>query len=249
MNRFALSALLLAGACMRDRNTTEPPPAAAAEPTAPASSRPHGSHTHGSHPHAAHEMHKRFEDAQEWSRVFDDPARDEWQKPDLVVANLKLKPGALVADIGAGTGYFTVRLAKAVPKGKVYALDVEADMVRYLDERAKKDGLANVVAMQSRPDNPELAETVDVAFLCDVVHHIEDRPAFFAKLRERLRPGGRIVIVDFAPDAPDDGPGPPKQHRLSVETLDVELGAAELQRSAVDRDSLPYQYIVEYRPR
>jgi len=239
MNRVALSALLLAGACMRDRNTTDPPSAAAAEPTAPASS----------HPHAAHAMHKRFEDAQEWSRVFDDPARDDWQKPDLVVANLKLKPGALVADIGAGTGYFTVRLARAVPEGKVFALDVEPDMVRHIDERARTEKLANVVARQNRADNPGLAEPVDVAFLCDVVHHIEDRPAFFAKLRERLRPGGRIVIVDFAPDAPDDGPGPPKQHRLSVETLDVELGAAELQRTAVDRDSLPYQYIVEYRPR
>jgi SAM-dependent methyltransferase len=194
-------------------------------------------------------MHKRFENAEEWSRVFDAPDRDEWQKPDLVVAKLQLKRNSLVADIGAGTGYFTVRLAKAVPKGKVFALDVEPDMVAHIEERARTEKLANVVAVQNRADNPGLADPVDVAFLCDVVHHIEDRPAFFAKLRDRLRPGGRIVIVDFAPDAPDGGPGPPKQHRLSVETLDIELGAAELQRTALDRESLQYQYIVEYRPR
>ena len=180
--------------------------------------------------------------------MFDAPDRDEWQKPDAVVAKLKLKRSSLVADIGAGTGYFTVRLAKAVPKGKVFATDVEPDMIAHITERAREAGLANVVAKQNRADNPGLGDPVDVAFLCDVVHHIEDRPAFFAKLAERLRPGGRIVIVDFAPDTPD-GPGPPKEHRLSIQTLDVELAAAELDRTATDVDLLPYQYVLEYRPR
>jgi ubiquinone/menaquinone biosynthesis C-methylase UbiE len=239
MRRFTFLALALASAaCTRDRAAeTTPPPAVASTPMA------------AKHPHASHEMHKRFENAQEWSRVFDAPDRDAWQKPDAVVAKLKLKRGSIVADIGAGTGYFTVRLAKAVPNGTVFAVDVEPDMVAHIEERAREAGLANVVASQSRPDNPGLGDPVDVAFLCDVVHHIEDRPAFFAKLAERLRPGGRIVIVDFSPDAPDDGPGPPKEHRLSIQTLDVELGAAELDRTATDVDLLPYQYVVEYRPR
>lgn len=237
MSRFGLVLVLLAGACAREQPPAEPPaPPEPAPSAAPA------------HPHAAHTMHKRFEDAGQWSRVFDAPDRDAWQKPELVIEKLKLKRASLVADIGAGTGYFTVRLAKAVSKGKVFALDVEPDMVRHIEARAAEEKLANVVALQNRADDPGLSDAVDVAFLCDVVHHIEDRPAFFAKLRERLRPGGRIVIVDFAPDAPDDGPGPPKKHRLSVQTLDVELGAAELERTALDRESLPYQYIVEYRP-
>lgn len=239
MRRAALFEFVLASACAREpKAETAPPPAVAAEPAM----------THD-HPHAAHAMHKRFENAQEWSRVFDAPDRDEWQKPDAVLAKLKLKRNAIVADIGAGTGYFTVRIAKAVPKGKVFAIDVEADMVAHIDERAREAGLSNVVAKQSRADNPGLGDPVDVAFLCDVVHHIDDRPAFFAKIADRLKPGGRIVIVDFSPDAPPDGPGPPQEHRLSIQTLDVELGAAELERTATDVDLLPYQYVLEYRPR
>jgi SAM-dependent methyltransferase len=236
MKRLALFALAVA--CARERVTeqTAPPPVA----PAPAAAK---------HPHAAHTMHHRFEDAEEWSRVFDAPDRDDWQKPAQVIAKLKLARNSLVADIGAGTGYFTVRLAKAVPKGKVFAVDVEPDMVRHIDERAREEKLANVFAKQNRADNPGLVESVDVAFLCDVVHHIEDRPAFFAKLRDRLRPGGRVVIVDFAPDAPDGGPGPPKEHRLSVQTLDFELAAADYVRTAFDDDLLPYQYVVEYRPK
>ncbi len=236
MKRFVLVALV--AACARERAAeTTPPPAVAPAPTA------------AEHPHASHTMHKRFENAQEWSRVFDAPDRDEWQKPDDVLAKLKLKRNSVVADIGAGTGYFTVRLAEAVPKGKVFALDVEPDMVAHIETRAREAGLANVVAKQNRADNPGLGEPVDVAFFCDVVHHIEDRPAFFAKVAERLRPGGRIVIVDFSPDAPPEGPGPPMEHRLSIQTLDVELGAAELDRTATDVDLLPFQYVLEYRPR
>lgn len=236
MKRFLLVALV--AACARERAPeTAPPPAAAPAPAA------------AEHPHASHTMHKRFENAQEWSRVFDAPDRDEWQKPDAVIAKLKLKRNSLVADIGAGTGYFTVRLAKAVPKGKVFAIDVEPDMVAHIEARAREAGLANVVAKQNRSDNPGIGEPVDVAFLCDVVHHIEDRPAFFAKVAERLRPGGRIVIVDFSPDAPEGSPGPPAEHRLSIQTLDVELGAAELDRTATDVDLLPFQYVLEYRPR
>lgn len=242
MRRVALVVTLMAG-CNRERapEPTAPAPAPAAAPA-------HGHADGGRHPHAPETMQHRFEDAEQWSRVFDAPDRDAWQKPDQVIAKLKLKRTSLVADIGAGTGYFTVRLAKAVPKGKVFALDIEADMVRHIDERARAEKLANVVAVQNRPDNPGLADAVDLAFLCDVVHHIEDRPSFFAKLKDRLRPGGRIVIVDFAPDAPD-GPGPPKQHRLSVETLDQELAAAELERTMFDGDLLPYQYVLEYRPK
>jgi SAM-dependent methyltransferase len=214
-------------------------------PPAPATAVP--AEVAHAHPHAAATMHHRFENAEEWSRKFDAKDRDEWQKPAAVIAKLKLKRTALVADIGAGTGYFTVRLAKVVSRGKVFAVDVEPDMVRHIEERANEQGLDNVVTVLGREDNPSLAEHVDVAFLCDVVHHIEDRPAFFAKIADRLRPGGRIVIVDFSPDAPDGGPGPPKQHRVSPATLDVELGAADLERTAFDDTLLRYQYIVEYR--
>ena len=99
---------------------------------------------------APHTHEHAFEDADKWAEVFDDPKRDAWQKPHEVIEALKLKPDALIADIGAGTGYFTVRLARAVPAGKVFAVDLEPDMVKHLAERAKREHLANIVAVASR---------------------------------------------------------------------------------------------------
>src|SRR5689334_1885473 len=98
---------------------------------------------------APHTHEHAFEDADKWSEVFDDPKRDGWQKPHEVIQALALKPDAAVADIGAGTGYFSVRLAHMVPKGKVYAVDLEPDMVRHLAARAKRDQLPNMVAVQA----------------------------------------------------------------------------------------------------
>src|SRR5881394_4664689 len=102
-----------------------------------------------------------FGDAQRWATVFDDPKRDDWQKPHEVIQALALKPDARVADIGAGTGYFTVRFAHMLPKGKVYAVDVEPDMVRHLAARAKREQLPNVIALQAAPDDAKLPEKVD----------------------------------------------------------------------------------------
>ena len=93
--------------------------------------------------HANH----RFGGAEHWAKVFDDPERDKWQKPHEVISALKLAPDAAVADIGAGTGYFAVRFAHMLQKGRVYGVDVEPDMVKYLGERAKKENLANLTAV------------------------------------------------------------------------------------------------------
>ena len=106
--------------------------------------------------------HRRFADAHAWSKTFDDPARDASQKPEDVLDALALRSEARVADIGAGTGYFAARIAKRVPAGRVYATDVEPDMVRFLGDRARKEGLANLVAVQSSPDDARLPEPVDV---------------------------------------------------------------------------------------
>src|SRR5205085_2969879 len=121
-----------------------------------------------------------FEDAGRWAGVFDDPKRDEWQKPHEVILALALAPDAVVADIGAGTGYFAVRFARMLPKGKVYAADIEPDMVRHLTQRAKREQLANVFAVQSAPDDARLPEKVDLALLVDTYHHIDDRSRYFA---------------------------------------------------------------------
>jgi SAM-dependent methyltransferase len=198
--------------------------------------------------HRPHDMQHRFHDAEEWAKHFDDPQRDAWQRPDAVISALALAPDAVVADLGAGTGYFAMRLARAVPRGRVFAIDVEPDMVRHLGERATREGLGNITALRNSTDDPGLPERVDLVFLCDVAHHLADRTAFFTAVVPRLRPGGRVVIVDFRTDAPPETPGPPAEHRVSVEQLERELAPAGLHLVASDHELLPYQYVATFAP-
>jgi len=171
-------------------------------------------------------MPHRFEHAEHWAKAFDDPSRDAWQKPDVVLAALELAPAMTVADVGAGTGYFTVRLARALPQGQVVATDIEPDMVRYLGERAEREHLPNVHAQLAGASDPQLAPaSVDRELVVDVWHHISDRVAYAKGLAAALRPGGKLVIVDFTQDATH---GPPKHHRLAPETIVADLRAAGL---------------------
>lgn len=192
-----------------------------------------------------HTHEHRFSGAERWARVFDDHARDRWQKPDEVIAALALAPDATVADIGAGTGYFAARLARAVPKGRVYAVDIEPDMVRYLGERAKREGLPNLRPVLGKPDDPQLPEPVDRVLIVDTYHHIGDRVAYFERLRARLKPGAEIAIVDFTLDSPV---GPPRSARVAADVV-----RAEMQRAgyalAAQHDFLPHQYFLVFRPR
>ena len=193
---------------------------------------------------APHEHQHRFDDAEKWAHVFDDPKRDHWQKPHEVIHALKLSDTAVVADIGAGTGYFSVRLARMLPKGKVYAADLERDMVQHLAARAKREKLQNMIAVQTAPDDASLPEKVDVALLVDVYHHIEDRERYFRRLKDALKPGGRVAIVDFTLES---GIGPPPRARLAPERVKRELAAAGYALAA-EHDFLPNQYFLVFKP-
>ncbi|MDI1434070.1 class I SAM-dependent methyltransferase [Polyangium sorediatum] len=212
-------------------------------PTKPHHGHGDGHHAHGEghHGHGGPLVH-RFEKAEDWAKEFDDPARDAWQKPAEVVAAMRISPGMIVADIGAGTGYFEPHLARAVgPSGKVHALDVEADMVRYLRERAQKEKLDNVEARQVGLSDPGLGQgTVDRVLIVDTWHHIDGRKDYAAKVKDGLKPGGLLIIVDFTMEAPK---GPPKEHRITPEAMIAELGAAGLKGEVV-QETLPDQYIV-----
>ena len=168
-------------------------------------------------------FHHRFEDADKWAKEFDNPERDAWQKPEEILDALHLQRTSLVADIGAGTGYFSVRIAKRIPEGKIFAADSEPDMVRHLGERARLEHLINLVPVQASADAANLPEPVDIALVVDTYHHIGNRTQYFTTLKSSLRPGGRLVIVDFKADSPN---GPPVQHRLSPERVTQELKAA-----------------------
>jgi arsenite methyltransferase len=131
--------------------------------------------------------------------AYEGISRDEWQQPQKVIVALKLQPGAVVADLGAGGGYFTFRLAEAVgPGGKVYAVDVDPDMVELVAKGAKDKGQTNIETILAKPDNPLLPEAgVDLIFTSNTYHHIDNRVAYLANLRRFLRPGGRVAIVEF----------------------------------------------------
>jgi ubiquinone/menaquinone biosynthesis C-methylase UbiE len=125
--------------------------------------------------------------------------RDQWQQPEKVVAELKIEPGSVVADLGSGGGYFTFRLADAVgPGGKVYAVDIDRDMAELIARRATEEGRRNVEVILAKPQDPLLPQAaVDLIFTSNTYHHIDNRIAYFIKLRPTLRPGGRVAIIDF----------------------------------------------------
>ena len=190
-----------------------------------------------------HTHQHSFGDAEQWSHIFDDPKRDAWQKPHEVIQALALKPDAIIADIGSGTGYFSARFANMVPKGRVYGVDTEPDMVKYLAERAKREGLKNVSAVAGAPNDPRLPEKVDLVVLVDVYHHIDDRERYFRKLEGSLKPGGRVAVIDFRMDSPD---GPPKSARVAPDRVKAEFKNAGYQLQA-EHAFLPKQYFLVFR--
>lgn len=155
---------------------------------------------HDEHQQPYHAYH-RFEHAEDWVARFEDPSRDAWQKPDEVIRTLSLSPSARVADIGAGTGYFSVRLARSIPQGQVFAIDIEPSMVEYVTERASREGLPNIQAVLASPDDPKIAGAVDLILIVDTYHHITDRSAYVRRLIPALKPAGRLAIIDFKPES------------------------------------------------
>jgi len=211
------------------------PSAPPATTTPPAHDGAAGHHAHGSLVH-------RFENADAWAKQFDDPARDAWQKPADVVAAMEIAPGMTVADIGAGTGYFEPWLSRAVGAGgKVLALDVEDDMVRYMRERGAKEHWENVTPAKVAFDDPALPTgRVDRVLIVDTWHHIAGREAYAAKLAAGLTATGRVLIVDFTKESKH---GPPPMHRLAPDQVVRELSAGGLSAQVLPT-TLTEQYIV-----
>ena len=172
--------------------------------------------------------------------------RDDWQKPDEVVRSMNLKPGDVVADIGAGDGYFTKRFAKAVsPGGQALGLEVSSSKVERIKRDAERSGLDSYKAMLIEHDDAGLERgSVDVVFLCNTYHHLSNRVEYFKKLSPSLKKNGRVVIVDFYKKKMPVGPSS-SDHKLAKEVVLEEFQDAGY-KLLNDKDFLPYQYYLEF---
>jgi SAM-dependent methyltransferase len=174
---------------------------------------------------------------------FEDPARAQWQKPGEVIASLGSLEGKTVADIGAGSGYFSFPLAKKA--AKVIAIDIDQRFLDYIEQkkRTQKVG-ANVETRITAPDSPGLKPgEADVVLIVDTYHHIENRIDYFKKLKKDLAKDGVLVIVDYKKE--NTPPGPPVELRVAQESVESELKSAGFTIVSTDRDLLPYQYIIK----
>jgi arsenite methyltransferase len=186
--------------------------------------------------------------------MLERPEREEFQKPKQVMTALALRPGERVADIGAGSGYFTIPAAKAVgPRGVVWAMDIRQPMLDYIEARLRGEKLSNVRLKLVAADDPGLPPGgVDTVLMVDVYHyiHFEKRGAgYAAKLRPGLAPGGRVVIIDYIPRPWEQRPwGPPPEQQMSREKLDEYMAAGGL-HPVRTHSFLPEQYFVEYTAR
>jgi ubiquinone/menaquinone biosynthesis C-methylase UbiE len=159
---------------------------------------------------------------EEWIKTLENPQRIQSQKINEVIARLALKPGQVVADIGAGSGLFSRPLAKAVaPSGKVYAVDIDKGLLDYINHAAKEQNIGNIQTVLGEFDDPKIPNrNVDMAFINDVLHHIEHREAYLKALGTYIKPGGRLALIEMNkndPNTPHRG-----QPELLVSREDIE---------------------------
>jgi 2-polyprenyl-3-methyl-5-hydroxy-6-metoxy-1,4-benzoquinol methylase len=240
--------LLLAGACKGAH-----PPAAPHAATSATTASPSGGAMEsaincplakqGIKPHDL----RPFEDTEKYIAFLERPDRATWQKPEAVAAALGLSGKETIVDVGAGSGYFSFRLARAVPEGKVIALDVEPEMIRHIHHKAMSEGVGNVNVALVKPDDPGVPAEADLVFMCDVLHHIQDRPAWLAKLAAQMHRGARLVLVEFKEGKLPEGP--PEAVKLSRAQLVALATDAGLVLDSQKPDLLPYQTFLVFRKR
>jgi ubiquinone/menaquinone biosynthesis C-methylase UbiE len=175
--------------------------------------------------------------------LLEAPDRDRWQRPDQVMGAMGIADASVVADIGAGSGWFTIRLARRVgPQGLVYAEDVQPEMINAITRRVQREGLNNVRAVRGVNSDPKLpAGSLDAVLVVDAYHEVEDRVTMLANLARAIKPQGRIGVVDFKLDG--TGPGPSIEERVSPDVVVKDAAKAGL-RLVRQEPFLPYQYFL-----
>ncbi len=195
-----------------------------------------------------HQMHRLHRDPKAYIGSLEDPKRDAYQKPDEVIAALALKPGEVIADIGAGSGYFSFRLAHHVgDKGRVYAVDVSPDMILHINRRTRELKVNNVLSILADPDDPLLPDlSIDRFFFCDSWHHIDNQKKYLSSIKRMLKPGGQVAMIDF--HKRDLPVGPPLKMKIAREDV-IEQMESNGFRLSKEHTFLPYQYFLIFVPK
>ncbi|GEM_PF-4490672 len=190
--------------------------------------------------------HQAFDNPGLFAKRFDAPERDEWQKPEQVIDALNLSDNATVVEIGAGTGYFTVRLAEQLKNGNVIALETSPKMAAHLENRVGGSALKNVHVRLSEPGGQtNLPEKIDLIMCVDSYHHITDRVVYFSQLIQQLKQGGRLVIIDRPADSPVV---PPHGHQTPPDVVKKEMKEAGFELTQELDLLLPYQFYLAFEP-
>jgi ubiquinone/menaquinone biosynthesis C-methylase UbiE len=174
---------------------------------------------------------------------LDRSERDLEENPDRAIDVLKLEKGSTVADVGAGSGYMTVKLAKKVgPQGKVYANDIQQGMLDLLSKRVTKSKLTNVSTVLGTQEDPKLpADTLDLVIMVDVYHELSQPQVMLRHIRDSLKPGGRLVLLEYRKEDPDIPIRP--EHKMSVADAKLEVEAEGFKLTKTNED-LPRQHIL-----
>ena len=193
-----------------------------------------------------HDM-KPFEDTQKYIDFLERSDRAIWQKPDAIIQELHLSGTEKIADVGAGSGYFTFRFAQALPKGKVYAIDIEPEMLRHIHHKAMTEGVNNVEVIKSTPDDPKVPADVDLVFVCDVIHHVKNQKMWLQQLSRQMKRGAHVVVIEFKEgDLPE---GPPASVKIPKKKLIALITENNFKLETEKSDFLPYQeFLIFIKP-
>jgi ubiquinone/menaquinone biosynthesis C-methylase UbiE len=197
----------------------------------------------GVNPHAL----RPFEDVEKYISFLERPDRAAWQKPDALISALGLSGNETVADVGAGSGYFTFRFARVLPRGRVVATDVEPEMVRHIHHRAMTEGITNVQVVMGDQDDPKVPADAGLVFVCDVLHHVKHRSVWLSNLFREVGDSAKLVIVEFKEgDLPE---GPPASMKLPRDEVAKLVSAAGFSAAGENTTLLPYQYVLTFQKR
>ncbi|MGO8749255.1 MAG: class I SAM-dependent methyltransferase [Thermoguttaceae bacterium] len=190
---------------------------------------------------------KAVEEVEKYIAFLERPDRAKWQKPDDVVKALGLGGSETVVDLGAGSGYFTFRFTKALPRGKVIASDTQPEMIRHIHQKAMSDGISNIEPRIAKPEDPGVSKNADLVFVCDVLHHIPNRAEWLMKLHAQMPSGARLAVIEFKSGKLPEGP--PESIKIPKDDLIALVKKVGFTFKEDRANLLPYQeFLVFVKP-